>query len=431
MLLPGDASSMEPVTGHFRNGGSGPAYERVQAALRAAHGHGLAYCACRDDVQSRSGRALQIRHLSTDFILARNANTGPAHADACPWFVEDHRNTGRGAYVEGVVAQDDHGTYRVRLKTALRKPEKKKRTEPRSEAPAVRDRAPGRTQRAMTQRGFLDFIWDITGLNIWAPSLATSRSVGVVLNAAASAASRVCVGRSSLKGKVERCVALDDRRFPPSFRKWAFNGERAMVFGLVRAYDGERLSCHYAEDSEVELRLDAVVRAHVETSFSRELSALKAPSAAVVALCTCDFSWRDATAGDRYAQGDIVDVALLAVDATTFIPVASSYELVYTRHLVASGRAFRKPLRYDASEDDVFPDFVLSDVTREFPIEVWGMDHASYRARRDAKAAYFDASCGRGGWASWDAVNRQPFPSLPPAVIAGTDGVDVAAGAGE
>ncbi|WP_223815738.1 MULTISPECIES: DUF1173 family protein [Pantoea] len=49
-------------------------------------------------------------------------------------------------------------------------------------------------------------------------------------------------------------------------------------------------------------------------------------------------------------------------------------------------RAFIKPLRYDG-EEDVFPDFVLTDVpgTEVLPMEVFGMNTPDYLQRRREK----------------------------------------------
>lgn len=70
-----------------------------------------------------------------------------------------------------------------------------------------------------------------------------------------------------------------------------------------------------------------------------------------------------------------------------WIPADSSYELTMLNYLHNQGRAFIKPLRYDASNNDVFPDFCLTDTGGHelFPIEVFGMDTASYLAVRRLK----------------------------------------------
>ncbi|HEE4978097.1 TPA: DUF1173 family protein, partial [Klebsiella pneumoniae] len=77
-------------------------------------------------------------------------------------------------------------------------------------------------------------------------------------------------------------------------------------------------------------------------------------------------------------------------------------------------RSFIKPLRYDASNNDVFPDFCLTDIGGHelFPIEVFGMDTASYLARKAIKESYYNERYGKDGWASWVAP-AGPLPHLP------------------
>ncbi len=69
--------------------------------------------------------------------------------------------------------------------------------------------------------------------------------------------------------------------------------------------------------------------------------------------------------------------------------MASDLERQFANDLVAEGRAFTKPLRYDADTDIILPDFVLTDtgVVSGWPMEVFGRDDADYRARRVEKAA--------------------------------------------
>ncbi|HHD7482213.1 TPA: DUF1173 family protein [Klebsiella oxytoca] len=70
-----------------------------------------------------------------------------------------------------------------------------------------------------------------------------------------------------------------------------------------------------------------------------------------------------------------------------WIPADLSYELTMLNYLHKQKRSFIKPLRYDASNNDVFPDFCLTDIGSHelFPIEVFDMDTASYLARKASK----------------------------------------------
>lgn len=86
-----------------------------------------------------------------------------------------------------------------------------------------------------------------------------------------------------------------------------------------------------------------------------------------------------------------LQIALMNVD-DNWIPEDSSYELTMLNYLHKHERSFIKPLRYDASNNDVFPDFCLTDIggTELFPIEVFGMDTASYLACKVIKESYYN-----------------------------------------
>lgn len=58
--------------------------------------------------------------------------------------------------------------------------------------------------------------------------------------------------------------------------------------------------------------------------------------------------------------------------ARFYIPCDSSYEVAMADHLIAAGRSFVKPLRYDGTSA-TFPDFVLTDTAPATYVEVWGI----------------------------------------------------------
>lgn len=59
-------------------------------------------------------------------------------------------------------------------------------------------------------------------------------------------------------------------------------------------------------------------------------------------------------------DGYVVNVALGC--AAKALPVDSGYEALIAEKLVAARRRFEKPLRFDAGDDAVFPDFWLRDL---------------------------------------------------------------------
>ncbi|MDE8559355.1 hypothetical protein PZO64_24250 [Pantoea vagans] len=61
-------------------------------------------------------------------------------------------------------------------------------------------------------------------------------------------------------------------------------------------------------------------------------------------------------------------------------------------------------MRYDG-EENVFPDFVLTDVSgiEALPMEVYGMNTPDYLQRKQVKTALYDRDYGAGRWWQWDA----------------------------
>lgn len=82
-----------------------------------------------------------------------------------------------------------------------------------------------------------------------------------------------------------------------------------------------------------------------------------------------------------------LQIALMNVDEN-WIPADSSYELTMLNYLHKHERSFIKPLRYDASNNDVFPDFCLTDIggMNYFLLRylVWILLHI-WRVRRSKK----------------------------------------------
>lgn len=116
---------------------------------------------------------------------------------------------------------------------------------------------------------------------------------------------------------------------------------------------------------------------------------------------------------DGRQSANVIGAALMAV-TQQWIPTESSHERVIAEKLVSEGRSFNKPLLYN-EEDDVFPDFVLTDCAiGEVPMEVFGRDDECYLKRKAGKTAYYDRQYGVGSWWCWDATkDRAEVPPFP------------------
>ncbi|MCW0351003.1 hypothetical protein NB701_004365 [Pantoea ananatis] len=97
-----------------------------------------------------------------------------------------------------------------------------------------------------------------------------------------------------------------------------------------------------------------------------------------------------------------------------FIPLDSGYEAAVEEKLWQEKRAFIKPLCYDG-EEDVFPDFVLKDVSGvdALPMEVFGINTPEYQQRRQEKIAHYDLEYGAESWWHWNAYTTNEIPAFP------------------
>ena len=112
-----------------------------------------------------------------------------------------------------------------------------------------------------------------------------------------------------------------------------------------------------------------------------------------------------------------VDAALMLTSAN-HIPADSSYDITMADALQAAGRAFVKPLTYDAGHDTVIPDFVLTDRPRSY-VEVWGLPgRRDYELRKAAKKAYYQRHATR--LLEWTVTESIPNLTLSSAVSAAT-----------
>lgn len=96
------------------------------------------------------------------------------------------------------------------------------------------------------------------------------------------------------------------------------------------------------------------------------------------------------------------------------LPVESGYEATFADYLCSEGRSFEKPVRC-SSEDEVFPDFILTDTSPPSYVEVWGRKDPHYLTRKTAKRArYLSSSTPLIEWSQpWAST----LPSLPPSTL--------------
>jgi hypothetical protein len=379
--------------------------QQWEAALAAQYRlNSSAYCECI----GRGTKRLAIRfYRSGNYGIAKFPHSGEEHATSCDFYAESPEKSGRKCY-GSVLKEAADGTLRINMALGLRKSE--------SPIPPHIPRCAsgtGESNPRITLLGLLHLLWQEAGLNKWWPAMAGKRSLGLVTYRLRRSASNIRCGNSHLDDHVligaysrEGEASVVDRfdfagrnklrlLTPLVLPRWSSEVESRFEDGLFSGrpfYGLPRLNIEPALWSSSVRRFPGVMHHWRNGGI-------------VVGLLQLE--------PVRPGHSLIASVALMALNAH-WIPVESAFELQVADALVAENRGFIKPLRFDASVDEVFPDFVLLDARdgRQIPMEVFGMQTESYLARKAEKCDYYNRIFGVDRWWCWNA-SSDPMPSIP------------------
>lgn len=378
-----------------------------QSVLKSMHANGHAVCLC----PGRGEKRLKICHMGGSglFYLSKFPNTGEEHAVACQFYAPAPDKSGLQGYQVGVIEHLGDGDIRVRLQKGLRQATS---GEPQSSSKHAGSGVVSRD--AVTMLGLLNLLWSEAGLNRWYSKMAGNRTAGRIGYWLLQQAHKVRTSRMTLsdvllihakpghheeqrnrtvtngaKTKGLRVVAIDAlarfnaEKYPMPLTRLPMSGPAGMPFSYI----------------------SPDLWARVESRFGRAVNAWR-KGRKVIAIAQIEVK------DSRGNSGQVCDLALMVV-SNEWIPVESSYEALIEQALREQGRAFLKPLRYDADEDCVFPDFWLLDVGCDFPIEVFGMDTLKYLDRKAAKESYYNQKYGPSGWWQWDVTQQPNLDQIP------------------
>ena len=359
------------------------------------------------------GKRLSVRYYedSDSCGLARYPLTGEEHSNDCRFYAPNPEKSGLAGYEKGVVDELDNGGVKIRLGIGLRK--KQPSDNPNTLQPPVQ-RGPTGKQARMTLLGLLHYLWDRAGLNVWWPAMQGKRDSGLVNARLREAASDIKVGQIKLDrvlllsalAKEGRWALLNQERVLEANQ----GGLRLLMIAPLASYRRER------EMNALPIKgygglpfldVDAQLWDAVRNRYHRAVAAWQQGSSVIT------IAQLEVKGNVRYAR--VLDVALMSV-TDNWIPVDSSYEKRIADKLTLEKRAFLKPMRFDAEEDEVFPDFILRDTGCDIPLEVFGRSDEAYEARRLSKERYYAEKFKVTGWWCWDAATDpdgltiKPFP---------------------
>ncbi len=391
----------------------------VQRLLRDDHTSTVRpQCLCKSP-----GVEMGIRKLPSRYILARMPDSGEKHHLTCDAFCVAPDHSGLSGYQESAIVTDDEGITRIHLNVPLAQRPERLTTKPPEKI--LQTLLPARKRSRTTLLGVVHHIWEKTGLNKWFASMQGKRNWHIVRKCVLQYADAAMVGREALRDFLfvpemlnanQRAEQLDRcREF--LYRACAVrDGAQhyallfAEVTGMSPTQYGGRLVIKQLKDCGFWVQQQVVD--DFAQRFPRAMSILNEPTTArrVVGLFVL-------YPGKKERQYHIRDGALMPVNEQ-WIPFDSSYEAAIADALVESKRSFVKPLRYDADEAAVFPDFLLFDASHyPLPMEIYGFSgNLEYEQRKREKIAYYQNT--RKPYWHWDIATTGSvagsWPPFPP-----------------
>lgn len=333
---------------------------------------------------------------------------GPNHAPGCAFFHLQPDLSGRAGYTSSAIHESADGTS-IRFHAPL-----VTRSAQRGLAGEAAATQAGHQRRSVGLLGILHYLWEVSGLNGWPGAMRRPQRSWPAVVSALREHLAVC----TINGHPATDVVYVVPPYHPPTSAQALQRFDAFLERLRTDAPEMRRGLLIAEVKAISPAAHGVRYQLAQQSRSRQLFLSNALDTSVRAAFPAALAAAGQCAGGRriglfylersrggYAVA--VDAALMLTNAS-FIPADSSYEVTMTDALQDAGRAFVKPLRYDAGRDAVLPDFVLTDEPRSY-VEVWGLPgRRDYEQRKAAKKASYQHHAAR--LLEWTVT--EPIPNL-------------------
>lgn len=386
--------------------------------LRDAHGKFNVHCCCL----GRGEKELAIRYYvdSDSYGLARFPLTGEEHGTECRFYAPNPAKSGLGEYERGVIDERPDGTTKIRLSVGLTKQDPATvHAAPNLDQPVATGKS--LAQPAMRLLGLLHLLWNEAGLNVWWPAMEKKRNLGRIHWWLNSAAEHIIAGQvklnSVLLAGASTETGADAKRNVSRVKEAIDNQTRLLVIVPLAtcSTDREKSICYKLPIAGFhgipQLEMTEAKWKAAERQFPQAVTAWHDGHRVLVIAQVEPRNER------RGAVAEVVNLALMQV-TQNWIPVESRHERIIADKLTAEQRGFVKPLRFDACEEAIFPDFILLDTENDTPMEVFGRTDEPYEARKAAKIVYYAENFGAGRWWCWNAVVKiagEGIPAFPPA----------------
>jgi hypothetical protein len=272
----------------------------------------------------------------------------------------------------------------------------------------------GRTRRRMSLRALMHFLFERAGFNRWSPAMAGKRNQAVLHKYLMQAAEAIQVKGEPLSNRLYVPEAFSESaKAEQAERRRArlsvlqpHDGRQplAVVMGEFKGWEsapaGARIWIRHMPDAP--LLADARTWARVQRGFAPLFEALDSDGGRGLRLMLA------ALIRARREHTYEIDLASLMLSSEEWIPLEGVHEAPLVRALVAQGRRFVKPMRYDARSVAGFANAILLDAGAEpVPLHVLSAFMRSADAQAKVRAMETDK---RGAWV-WST--DLPMPDLP------------------
>ncbi len=359
---------------------------------------------------------LVVRLLQDHYYVARMPDTGHLHARvACPMFSEADSFSGSAGYEGAVRYRGDITEVKVEFPLHAGQAQAPNTASTRKVHGTVR-------RGSMSLAGLLSLLWTDAELNTWTPGeVLPWVRVRSRLQAAAQAiylgkrrlADNLFVQGGAQEQEGQGGQGRESGWLPPGpMDEEAWDIYKLVLFKLGTVVETPHGGAWFKASSGESFLVTKPVLASLSHSYPRVMHALRNPKrdgsrGRSSVMCLGLTHWKMVRGVPHLS---LLQGALMMTNWRA-IPVESSYELLIADLLVEQGRRFTKPMRFDAATDEVFPDFLLSDVgVEQVPMEVYGVGGSpTYEARKQAKRKLYEAS----GFRFWEWTPPEPVPAFP------------------
>jgi hypothetical protein len=351
-----------------------------------------------------------------EYLVKRMPDSGRQHHPTCPSFEPEPGMSGLGELLGEAIIE--HAPDQVEIRTDFPISRMPGKSMPRREAVAdpAEVHAP---RRRMSLRALLHFLYERAGFNRWYPAMEGRRNQGVLHKYLSEAARGVL-----LKG-----AALDERLYVPE----PFRAECRDEIGERRR---RKLALLLSPEDAVQFKMAIIVGEYSgseATNFGRRIIVKHLPD---VPLHIESKAWerversygvllqaRDADVARKprvmmavliYAKREhVYQVDTLSMMLTTdqWIPLDGLHELPLIEALQREGRAFMKPLKYDARTSANFANVLLFDCGGS-PLPLHVVSPFAEANERAMKERAIVSNCAT----TWVWHTECEIPALPPRV---------------